>query len=62
MNADDDIAEVDAIVARARVAQARYEAEGSQEIYDRAAQAAGWAIMEPSRNRHLAELAVETTS
>ncbi|PTX57088.1 sulfoacetaldehyde dehydrogenase [Litoreibacter ponti] len=61
MNAVDDLAEVDAIVARARAAQARFEAGGSQELYDRAALAAGWAIMEPGRNRHLAELAVETT-
>jgi len=61
MNAQDDIAQVDAIVARARAAQARFEAGGSQALYDRAAQAAGWAIMEPGRNRHLAELAVETT-
>ncbi|MFK7876372.1 MAG: aldehyde dehydrogenase family protein [Paracoccaceae bacterium] len=56
-----DIAEVEAIVARARAAQATFEANGSQEIYDRASQAAAWAIMEPSRNKHLAELAVETT-
>ena len=49
------------IVARARAAQAHYEGEGSQERYDRAAQAVAWAIMEPSRNRALAELAVETT-
>lgn len=57
-NVKDDI---DAIVARAKAAQARYEAEGSQERYDRAAQAAAWAIMEPARNRDLAELAVQTT-
>ncbi|MFN3208609.1 MAG: acylating sulfoacetaldehyde dehydrogenase [Roseovarius sp.] len=61
MNAPDPIAELDAIIARARAAQARYEAEGSQERYDRAAQAVGWAIMEPDRNRELAELAVQTT-
>lgn len=61
MNAHDDLAEVDTIVATARAAQARFEAGGSQELYDRAALAAGWAIMEPTRNRHLAELAVETT-
>ena len=61
MTALDEIAEVDAIVARARRAQSRYEADGSQELYDRAALAAGWAIMEPARNRHLAELAVDTT-
>ncbi|UWR21156.1 acylating sulfoacetaldehyde dehydrogenase [Sulfitobacter sp. S190] len=61
MNAPDALAEVDAIVARARAAQARFEAGGSQALYDRAALAAGWAIMDPDRNRHLAELAVETT-
>ena len=61
MNVHDDIGEVEAIVARAREAQERYEANGSQERYDRAAQAAGWAIMEPSRNKALAELSVETT-
>ena len=49
------------IVERARAAQAAYETKGSQERYDRAAQAVAWAIMEPSRNRTLAELAVETT-
>jgi len=61
MNAHDDLAQVDAIVAAARVAQQAYEAQGSQDRYDRAAQAAAWAIMEPARNRHLAELAVQTT-
>lgn len=61
MSPSDPIAEVEAIVARARVAQAAYEAAGSQETYDLAAQAAAWAIMEPGRNRILAEMAVETT-
>ncbi len=61
MNAPDPIAELDAIIARARAAQAVYEARGSQARYDQAAEAAGWAIMEPGRNRELAELAVETT-
>ncbi len=61
MTAQDSISEVDAIVARARAAQQRYEAAGSQERYDRAAQAVAWAIMEPSRNRALAELSVRTT-
>ncbi|MEM7471667.1 MAG: aldehyde dehydrogenase family protein [Pseudomonadota bacterium] len=61
MSAPDPISEVEATVARARKAQAAFEAGGSQAAYDRAAQAAAWAIMEPSRNRHLAELAVETT-
>jgi sulfoacetaldehyde dehydrogenase len=61
MNAPDPLADVDAIVARARAAQARYETEGSQARYDRAAVAAAWAIIEPGRNRELAELAVRTT-
>ena len=61
MNTADPIAEVEAIIARARTAQGVFERDGSQKAYDRAAQAAAWAIMEPSRNRHLAELAVETT-
>ncbi|MEO1140345.1 MAG: aldehyde dehydrogenase family protein [Pseudomonadota bacterium] len=61
MNAPDPIADVDAIVARARDAQARYETDGSQARYDTAAAAAAWAIMEPERNRDLAELAVATT-
>ena len=52
---------VDALFAHARAAQANYEAHGSQARYDRAAQAAAWAIMEPARNRMLAELAVEAT-
>jgi len=65
MNAQDEIAsgiaEVEQIVARARTAQQAFEASGSQALYDQAALAAGWAIMEPARNRSLAELAVETT-
>lgn len=61
MNTIDPIANVEAIVARARAAQSAFERNGSQQAYDRAAQAAAWAIMEPARNRHLAELAVETT-
>lgn len=61
MNVPDPIAELDAIVARARAAQEQYEAQGSQARYDRAALAAAWAIMEPARNRELAELAVATT-
>ncbi|MEM7271006.1 MAG: aldehyde dehydrogenase family protein [Pseudomonadota bacterium] len=52
---------IEAIVAKARAAQAAFEAGGSQERFDRAAQAAAWAIMEPARNQELAELAVETT-
>ncbi|TBN39954.1 aldehyde dehydrogenase family protein [Paracoccus subflavus] len=61
MNISNDILSVDMIMARARAAQAGYEAGGSQRRYDLAAQAAAWAIMEPDRNRQLAELAVRTT-
>lgn len=53
--------EIDSLVARAAKAQADYEANGSQSRYDQAAQAVAWAIMEPLRNRELAELAVRTT-
>ena len=61
MTTPDPIAELDAIIDRSRAAQQRYEADGSQLRYDRAAQAVAWAIMEPARNRELAELAVQTT-
>lgn len=52
---------VDDLVARARLAQAEFERGASQERYDRAAKAAAWAIMEPGRNKDMAELAVRTT-
>ncbi|MEX0310731.1 MAG: aldehyde dehydrogenase family protein, partial [Tateyamaria sp.] len=61
MTLSDPNKELDAIIASARAAQARFEANGSQLRYDRAAQAAAWAIMQPDRNRELAELAVATT-
>ena len=61
MNAQDEALVVDEIVSAARAAQRAYEAQATQERYDLAAQAAGWAIMEPDRNRSLAELAVQTT-
>ncbi|MFD1559717.1 aldehyde dehydrogenase family protein [Paraburkholderia silviterrae] len=47
-------------IARARVAQQAFEFAG-QETLDTAAAAAAWAIMEPSRNRRLAEQAVRDT-
>ena len=61
MTAQDDIGQVAEIVRRAHVAQKAYETGADQTRYDRAAEAAAWAIMEPSRNRALAELAVQTT-
>ncbi len=52
---------VDDVVARARQAQARYEKGADQARYDRAALAAAWTLMEPARNRDLAQFAVSTT-
>lgn len=51
---------VAALIARARAAQRAFESAG-QEALDAAAAAAAWAIMEPGRNRRLAELAVRDT-
>jgi sulfoacetaldehyde dehydrogenase len=48
------------LLARARAAQAIAD-RWTQEQADEAAVAAGWAIVEPSRNRALAELAVRDT-
>ena len=48
------------LVARARAAQRTYET-WSQDQVDLAVTAAGWAIVEPARNRELAELAVADT-
>ena len=52
--------EVDDILNRARIAQNRY-ATFSQEQVDEVVVACAWAIMEPKRNRALAELAVKDT-
>ena len=52
---------VDAAVARARAAQARFADGADQARYDRAALAVGWALMEPGRNAALSRLAVEST-
>jgi sulfoacetaldehyde dehydrogenase len=51
---------VAALVERARTAQRRFEHAGQQTL-DTAAAAAAWAIMEPGRNRQLADLAVRDT-
>lgn len=61
MSVEGDIAAVEDVMARARAAQRAYEASGSQERYDRTAEAVAWAIMEPARNHALAELSVATT-
>lgn len=48
------------LIAKARAAQRRFE-QCSQAEVDEAVVAAGWAIMEPGRNRALAEMAVRDT-
>lgn len=53
--------EVDLLVERARIAQAKFEKKGSQHLFDIACQAVGWALMEPNQNQRLAELAVRET-
>ena len=58
---DTDIAQVKAMLARARVAQSAYELGANQARYDTTALAVGWAVMEPARNAELSELAVRTT-
>jgi sulfoacetaldehyde dehydrogenase len=51
---------VGALLARARAAQHEFET-WSQERVDEAVTAAAWAIVEPGRNRALAEIAVRDT-
>ncbi|MDQ2927779.1 MAG: aldehyde dehydrogenase family protein [Pseudomonadota bacterium] len=51
---------MEALVRRARAAQRIYE-RSTQEQVDNIVTAAGWAIVEPGRNRELAELAVAAT-
>lgn len=48
------------LIARARAAQKIFE-RSTQAQLDEAATAAGWAIMNPERNKALAELAVKDT-
>ncbi|MEO8524441.1 MAG: aldehyde dehydrogenase family protein [Caldimonas sp.] len=57
---DDGLSDVRALVERARAAQRVYE-QSTQERVDMVVAAAGWAIVEPARNRELAELAVAAT-
>ena len=57
---EDGVELVRRIVARSRAAQDAF-AQASQETVDLAVTAAGWALMEPERNRALAEQAVRDT-
>ena len=52
---------IEQLIERARRAQTAFAANPSQERFDQAALAVGWALMEPARNRELSELAVATT-
>ena len=56
-----EIDEIDLLVNKARIAQQKYEKNGSQELFDLACQAVGWALMQPEQNQKLAELAVRET-
>ncbi|NCV18885.1 MAG: aldehyde dehydrogenase family protein, partial [Rhodobacterales bacterium] len=58
---DIEIQEIDELVATARKAQQNYEAGGSQELFDLACQAVGWALMQPENNSELSKLAVSET-
>ena len=57
----DHTQDIDNIVERARRAQQSYESTGTQARFDRAAEAAAWALMEPARNAELAAFAVAET-
>ena len=56
-----DEAMIEALVEKARIAQSKFEAMGSQTAFDRASEAIAWALMEPSRNQELSEEAVAST-
>ena len=61
MNNSSEFEEVDLLVKKARIAQENFEQKGSQQLFDLACQAVGWALMEPKHNQRLAELAVKET-
>ena len=56
-----EIDEIDLLVKKARIAQQKFEKNGSQRLFDLACQAVGWALMKPEQNQKLAELAVSET-
>ncbi|SIR02937.1 sulfoacetaldehyde dehydrogenase [Aromatoleum tolulyticum] len=60
VTAGDEAAVVGELLRRARAAQAAF-ADADQDTVDRVVTGAGWAIMEPARNRLLAEQAVRET-
>ena len=56
-----EIDEIDLLVNKARNAQEKFEKNGSQQLFDLACQAVGWALMKPEQNQRLAEIAVRET-
>ncbi len=56
-----EIGAIDDMLATARLAQEAYEIKGSQALFDSACQAVAWVLMEPGRNKFLAEMAVAET-
>ena len=61
MNNSSEFEEVDLLVKKARIAQEKFERQGSQQLFDLACQAVGWALLEPEHNQRLAKLAVKET-
>ncbi len=61
MTETNEIRAIDEMVAAARVAQKAYERKASQSLFDSACQAVAWVLMEPERNKILAEIAVVET-
>ena len=61
MKNSSEFEEVDLLVKKARIAQEKFERQGSQQLFDLACQAVGWALMEPEHNQRLAKLAVKET-
>ena len=61
MTNEEEHAVVDALVARARIAQQQYITHADQLRFDHAALAVGWALMQPERNQNLSTMAVAET-
>ena len=51
MNDSSEFDEVDLLIKKARIAQEKFERQGSQQLFDLACQAVGWALMEPEHNQ-----------
>ncbi|MEP2639659.1 aldehyde dehydrogenase family protein [Roseobacter sp.] len=52
---------IGALINRGRAAQRLFEQGATQERYDLAATAVGWALLDPTRNKELSEMAVANT-